>query len=155
MPCLGYGIVKVPSSHKGGIDTWIERPAGASASERRSGFCIIAPALHQRRVRNGDHQHNILRPLADSHETASRPKREPAPLDLDQQLAPALRALAHADLEADQLLPALWRGTNRGMWCMPLQAGRDIHPLAEDVLAMIKMSPRFTPMRSSMGTPSG
>ena len=35
--------------------------------------------------------------------------RQPARLEVDQQLPPALRALAHADLEADQFLLALRR----------------------------------------------
>ena len=34
---------------------------------------------------------------------------QPAPLHLDQELTPALNALPDADLEADQLLPALGR----------------------------------------------
>lgn len=36
--------------------------------------------------------------------------RAPAGLDIDQQLAPALGALAHADLGADELLLPLRRG---------------------------------------------
>ena len=35
--------------------------------------------------------------------------RQPAPLQIEQQLPPGLRALAHAVGEADQLLLALWR----------------------------------------------
>src|SRR3712207_9036883 len=37
---------------------------------------------------------------------------EPACLQVNKQLAPALCALAHADLEADQFLAALRRGPN-------------------------------------------
>jgi len=38
---------------------------------------------------------------------------EPAPLDVDEELAPALRALPHAGLESDEFLPALWGGANQ------------------------------------------
>src|SRR5712671_688105 len=39
--------------------------------------------------------------------------RKPAAFHLDQQFAPALRALAHADLEADELLLTLRRRTDQ------------------------------------------
>src|SRR3984885_1184928 len=38
---------------------------------------------------------------------------EPTPLDVDEELAPALRALPHPSLEADELLLALGGGSNK------------------------------------------
>jgi len=58
-----------------------------------------------------------------------------AGLDVDQELAPALRALANADLEADEFLPALWRGPENdqdafGLWFHP---GLKINTVRPDV----------------------
>src|ERR687885_640335 len=57
---------------------------------------------------------------------------------VDQQLAPALRALAHADLKAQEFLLALWRGADQhqhafGLW---LQAGLQVDSICPDVDVM-------------------
>ena len=49
---------------------------------------------------------------------------EAAGLDVDQELPPALRALAQADLEADQLLPAFRRGSEDDQHAL----GLGLHP---------------------------
>jgi len=60
---------------------------------------------------------------------------EPALPQVDQEFAPALRALAHADLEADQLLLAFRRGTNQHQhaFAVIFHAGLQVHAIGPDV----------------------
>ncbi|MEY9405389.1 hypothetical protein ABIF79_011828 [Bradyrhizobium japonicum] len=54
---------------------------------------------------------------------------------VDQEFAPALRALAHADLEADQLLLAFRRGANQHQhaFAVIFHAGLQVHAIGPDV----------------------
>src|SRR6056297_414698 len=55
-------------------------------------------------------------------------------LDVDQELPPALRALAQADLEADQLLPAFRRGSENDQHALGLRlhAGLQVDAVGPD-----------------------
>ena len=64
-----------------------------------------------------------------------RSDREPTRLQIDQQLAPALGALANADLEADQLLFTFRRGADHHQHALGggFHAGLEVNAVGPDI----------------------
>ena len=74
------------------------------------------------------------KPSAPSPTASGRDGQAPS-LDLDKQFSPALGALAHADLEADQFLPALRRGADQHQHALGLllHPGLEVDAVGPDV----------------------
>ena len=76
---------------------------------RRAVVCDSAPLVLTVRCRTAANTVTTERPVADRD---LRRDGEASRLQVDQQLAPALRSFPHAHLEADQFLAALGRGAD-------------------------------------------